>query len=217
MREALTIIFLADWQIASGLGDGHLADAVLARDHEGLPVIPGRALKGALREGAWQLAQCGPDLARAEIFFWGGRSTGEDSARPGRLYVSPGELEPSVRYALLACPTEKRDSFVRDLTCRRAQTALDENRQARAQSLRTLECGIPGTVFTAELEIRAPEVDDGWTRRYFTAVCAAVKSMGGGRSRGFGACCIRLDNCGRAALPLPVPEAVRAAGDGGRA
>lgn len=122
------------------------------------------------------------------IFFWSGRSTTSDSNRSGHLCVSPGELEPVVRAALLNCPSPKREGFVRDLTCRRMQTALNDDRQVKGQTLRTLECGIPGTLFTATLQVNAPDMDSAWTRAYFQAVCAAVKSMGGNRSRGFGAC-----------------------------
>ena len=59
MRSKLTVTFLSDWQISSGIGDGYLADSMLVRNDKGLPYIPGRALKGALREGAWILSKSG--------------------------------------------------------------------------------------------------------------------------------------------------------------
>ena len=41
MRSKLTVTFLSDWQISSGIGDGYLADSRLVRNDKGLPYIPG--------------------------------------------------------------------------------------------------------------------------------------------------------------------------------
>lgn len=52
MRKEFILTFLSDWHIASGLGNAAIADSVLHKDINGLPCISGRAVKGALREGA---------------------------------------------------------------------------------------------------------------------------------------------------------------------
>lgn len=214
MRKQLEILFLSEWQVGSGMGDGHLADTMLARDTDGLPFVPGRALRGALREGAWRLGRCREDLRRAEAFFWGTRSTADQSNRPGCLRVSAARLDESLRCWLTTQPLTERENFVRDMTCRRIQTALDEKRQVRINTLRTLECGIPGLRFTAEVEADPPAgLDDAWVAHYLAAVCAAVKSMGGNRARGLGQCRLRLEGTPADPIGLPPVQALFTGGD----
>lgn len=215
LEATLRIDFISTWHVGSGLGGGHLSDAILARDHDGLPVLPGRAVKGALREGAWRLALCRPDLTAAEIYFWGGRSLGTDSNQPGRLAVSAAELPSELRRELRFHPVLEREAFVRDMTCLQAQTALTQRRTVVAHSLRVLECGIPGMRFEAMLRVAAPDVDSGWLQAYFRAVCAATKSVGAHRARGLGACRIRLGgHDGAVSLPPPCPSEITATPQG---
>lgn len=214
-EAALRIDFASAWHVGSGLGDGQVADAILVRDHDGLPFLPGRAIKGALREGAWRLGQCRPDLRTAEDFLWGSRSVGVDSNWPGRLAVSPAELPPELRQELLSHTPPIREDFVRDMTCLQSQTALTPRRTVLKHSLRTLECGIPGIRFEAVMQVDAPGAYFDWLRLYFQAVCAAVKSMGAHRARGLGACLIRFDgHDGAVGLPPLYPSELSATAQG---
>lgn len=45
------------WHIGSGLSGGADVDALVLKDHNGFPTIPGKTLKGLLREGAEVLAE----------------------------------------------------------------------------------------------------------------------------------------------------------------
>ena len=207
MHKKLTITFLSEWQVATGIGDGHLADSMIARNAEGLPWLPGRAVKGALREGARRLGQCRKDLAKAETLFWGEGPT-EANRHSGILRVSPALLPENLAGLFKSMPVEQRGNMVRDMTCHRVQTALDTDRQVKHRSLRTLECGIPGLSFEAELQIDMPDwLTETWVQKYLVAVCAAVKSMGGNRSRGLGQCRVTLEggDCDRVDLPPVMP------------
>lgn len=193
IEKKLQITFLSDWQVGSGLGDGHLADTVVSRDHDGLPVISGRALKGALREGAWRLALCREDLGPVETYLWGGRSDTRESTRTGRLRVGMGHLPEDMRQALIRCNKVERETYVGDMMCRRSLTALEPDRTIKSGSLRTLECGIPGVTFESILTLAETSgLDEKWLTDYFRSVCAAVKSMGAHRARGLGNCRILL-------------------------
>ena len=215
MRSKYTITFLSDWQIASGLGDGYLADSQLCRDASGLFYLPGRAVKGALREGAHRLALARPDLALYESLFFGSRSKGEGFNKSGALTVSSAYLPKDLLMALKGVSPAERAQSLRDLTLLRSQTAL-ENGTAKNASLRTMECGIAGTSFEGTVEVSAyafeaggyPCPDEAWLAQYMNAVCAAAKSMGSGRSRGLGVCRITLERSGSqpASLPAPLPE-----------
>lgn len=199
MERIIRIEFLSEWNISSGVGDGHRADSLLVRDSNGIPVIPGRAVKGALREGAWRLSLARPDdLSAAENHFWGSRSTEDTrtdeekhdgySAAEGKISVSQARLAERIHDYYSSLDENQRESFLRDLVTYRAQTALDKNRQTKKGSLRNIEVGIKGLSFDAAISIDEDSLSVDWIDSYFIAVCAAVKSIGGGRSRGLGVC-----------------------------
>lgn len=200
METTLRISFFSDWHCGSGLGESHRADAILSRDADGIPVLPGRAVKGALREGAWRLCALGGDYVEAEARIFGSPACGDDRQRAGRLFVGPAELPRDIRGHLLSlsCPDRARE--VSYMITRRSRTALRDG-VARRESLRTLECGIPGLVFTSALSFDVPDEDGIWLLPYMAAVCAAVKSMGGDRARGLGRCLLQLGTAHGHALP----------------
>ncbi|MDR3038733.1 MAG: hypothetical protein LBV21_05555 [Candidatus Adiutrix sp.] len=220
MRFNLEITFLSDWLVGSGLSDGARADAGLARDARGLLYLPGRAIKGALRESAHRLGLARPDLAPAETRLFGVdcrpaspeglNKAGEAKSfnQPGALRVGEGRLPEAIEALLLAAKTTDRAAWVTDLTVTRAQTALTEARTARPHSLRTLECGLPGLTFQAELAVDNPAAfpgGDQWLQAYFRTLCALTKSLGGHRSRGLGRCRLTLDPAPAGTLVEPPP------------
>ena len=208
MRKHYTITFTSDWHVGSGLGDSHRADAVLARDAYGLPLLGGRAVKGALREGARRLRLCRDDLRVCESLFFGVNSAERVSNTPGRIRVSAASLPEHIRHLVLAASGQDRVDLLRDMTILRSQTALEKG-SAKAGTLRTLECGIALMSFHGHLDVdlHGLNISEDWASGYLHAVCAAVKSMGGNRSRGFGSCRIRLeDQPDMVDLPLSCPS-----------
>lgn len=211
IRRTVRVVFTGEFCLGSGLGDGHLADTFLARDHEGFPCVPGRSFKGALRESAWRMGLARADLRLVEEILWGTRSTATETNRSGLLRVGQGRLAEDLRRLLTKMDRNEREATVRDMTVHRVQTAL-ENGQVKEGSLRTLECGIPGLAFFADLEIahnRPAAMDGPWLDAYLACVCAGLKSMGGGRSRGLGRCRAALvgdTRTGGPALPPKLDE-----------
>lgn len=206
-KARLDILFVSDWHVGSGLGDGSIADAALTRDVDGLLYLPGSALKGALREGAWRLGLHSRELALLPDFFFGTDSEKRITNRPGRIAVSQGDLDPALRAWLLE--REDKKDFVADMTVIHWQTRLDSRKMVVPHSLRSVECGIPGLEFSASIAADAPADSHEWLREYLGAVCACVKSVGGDRSRGVGRCRLTLDGTRRDALPAPLPESLR--------
>lgn len=204
-ETAIRVTFLSDWQIGSGMGGGPVADSILIRDINGLPYIPGRALKGALREGAWRLGLCRKDLADLVPYLWGTASTTRASNVPGKITVASGHLPEDLTAWLLSLDPDSRARYVSDMTMLRVQTALEDERQIKASSLRTLECGIPGLFFQSHIAIDAPDLAQDWLAEYFGAVCAAVKSIGADRARGLGACLVEPAMRPAKTVTLPAP------------
>ena len=203
MQTKLLLAFFSDWHVSSGLGDSYRADAVLVRDADGFPYVPGRALKGALREGARRLGLCRQDLRNAEAYFWGTRQDSVESNEPGRIRVSAAELPGDLKHQINGL--SGRERLINDLTVVRSQTALTAAGVAKASSLRSIECGMAGLELAAELSVSpGASVPEEWVTAYFTCVCAAVKSIGGNRSRGFGRCVLSM--AGQNGTPDLPPE-----------
>lgn len=191
MQCDILITFHSDWHIAASAGGGILADAVLVKDGQKIPYIPGRALKGALREGARLLGKCRGDLAKCENYYFGSGSSDHEVKNAGRIEISRGELPEDIYSLLTECDMTTREDYVRDMTTIRMQTAIEKNGVVKPQSLRSMECGIPGITFKATITSYS-QAGDAWDRQYLASVCAAVKSIGAGKSRGLGQCSIRL-------------------------
>lgn len=202
-KNVLEIRFLSDWHVGSGLGDGAIADAVLTRDAYGIPVIPGTAIKGALREGAWRLALALPEYAALPDCLFGTASSKRVSNQPGLLAFERGQLDGDLRKWLRSRGDLKE--FIQDMTLVRQQTRLDANKIVESGSLRSTEFGIPGLVFTSSVAANLPESVWPWLENYLAAICACVKSIGGYRSRGIGRCRIELAGAKAATMPGPLP------------
>lgn len=201
MRETLEIMFQSSWHISASMSGGVVADSILVRDEKGIPFIPGRALKGALREGAEVLGQCREDLKDCISFYFGSRSDTSSVNQPGCITISNGEIPSDVYSYLLSKNDVDRDLFVSDMAEVRIQTALEDG-QVKTGSLRSIECGIPGIFFKAQLECEN-SLCKSWDVEYFKAVCAAVKFIGAGRTKGLGRCVIKL---GEHESNISVPE-----------
>lgn len=203
-KTTLSISFISAWHVGSGLGDGAIADAVLTRDANGLPWLPGTAIKGALREASWRLALCDrAALSWLSDFFFGRPGNDEGQDRPGRLRLGAGSLDGSLAAWLSSQDEAARKDFVSDMTITRQQTRLNDDKTVAAHSLRSIECGIPGISFTASLEALLEPDWEEWFGKYLSALCANVKSIGGYRARGLGRC--RMSHSLAAAGPVSVP------------
>lgn len=209
-NKKIVLTFTSDWHVGSGLGAGASADSVLTRDANGLPCIPGRAIKGALREGAWRLALVGgrPDLGSMVDILFGSSELASFSNLPGRARVGMGKLAPDLAKWLLTLETGEREAFVSDLAVICQQTALDENKRVIPHSLRSVERGIPGVWFLSSLTIDAPEIPAPWLENYLACLLASVKSVGADRARGLGNCKLEFEGRRRekVALPEQCPE-----------
>ena len=182
----LRIEFISDWHIGSGLGNGAVADAILNRDIHGIPCIPGSAVKGALREGAWRLGLCSEELNKLPELIFGSESDTGVSNRPGLITVGQAKLDNDLVDWLLNQGEFKE--FIEDMTVIRQQTKLDSQKMVVPGSLRSIECGIAGLVFSTYVTVDIPGDTYDLFRHYFGAVCACVKSIGADRARGLGRC-----------------------------
>lgn len=206
MQRKIVIKFLSEWQISSGIGDGYLADNKISRDSDGFPCIPGRAVKGALREGANLLAGCEgrDDLKKVNELVFGTASDEDKVNQSGIIRVGEAHLDEGLASILNSIDDEAKQEALKDMISYRSETKLKEDKQVAIGSLRRLECGIPELELEADIEIEnSQHLSEKWLDSYLAAVCAAVKSIGGDRARGLGKCKISVKGLDQNKIELP--------------
>lgn len=207
----MTLEFRNYWHAGSGKGEGHHVDALCERGHDGLPVLPGRQLKGLLRNAvhraeAWGwLADipcpAGPLGTHEELLF-GSRSQSEsrDATQPGLLQIGSGHLPESERqYLADPAQVELRNQLFEELF----STAINEQGTAQRYSLRGLEVCIPLTLHVSlQLNVTAQQdelrsqqqnyLQAGHGLRVLETALPLLDNLGAHRTRGLGEAIVTL-------------------------
>ena len=160
------IRFYTYWHCGSGLSGGSSTDALVARDDDGLPFVPGRTFKGHLREAAELL---GEDAFVLDCF-------GAADDRQGLCHFGDAHLPFVVE--------KERKHYLID---RLSMTAIDkESGTALDDSLRSIEAAVP-----VELEGEIAGLPEKY-RPAMERAMRMVKRIGLRRHRGLGRCDIEV-------------------------
>ncbi len=179
MRKAkLTFRLLGYWHMGSGLGEGPNLDAVVIKTPGKLPFIPGRTVKGLLREGTLVAEEAGAlPPGTTDRLFGGGDRGDRFGTIPGELSFSSAGLGAGMEVWAEAEKNEKqRQLLYRSL----ASTALSSRGLAADNTLRRIEVAIPLTLLA---EATGPK--DDWISTLQTAA-RLVRQLGSHRHRGLG-------------------------------
>lgn len=178
-KYRLRITLLSDLCTSSGGIYNDAVDTEVTCDSHGLPYIPGKRLKGCLRECALEINDWGGTIRTEKIFGLPGNSRGALSIRnayPENYQEWNFQLE-KAHGNLLSHPQNVLNSF----TYLRTQTEISQKTGvAKRNSLRTMRVVKRGTVFCADIEL---------PRQYeqeLILCCRAFRHMGIARTRGFG-------------------------------
>ncbi|MBI2422768.1 MAG: hypothetical protein HYV27_08055 [Candidatus Hydrogenedentes bacterium] len=184
LEATVAIRTLSEWLITGERDRSTGVDAAQLRDEDGLPCVPGRTLKGLLRE---QAAETVCALSSAPL-PWGETDPplvqelfGTEAA-PGALNIDAGKLPLEFLDEWLLLSEEEKRSALRDLVSMTARTAIDSvTCGAKDHSLRIMEVGIPGLVLLAP--VAAPDEN---ALDLLCAACAGLRELGSDRNRGLG-------------------------------
>ena len=211
----LQISLKSDTLIGSGEGFGSIIDTDVVFDSLGLPFIPGRRLKGCLRESANQVCHMlsmsnivpNPSKTsrdgRPEEYSPVVNLFGKPGARtPARLRFFNYKLEdPEKNQSCLQELTQKfpgivtRDSILQFFTCIRQQTAIDDTTgTAKPHALRTIrvvkkDFTFSGTILLDGGEAHPLESEGKWSlteENLLALACLNLRRIGSKRNRGFG-------------------------------
>lgn len=177
------------WHVGSGMGRGGWCHAAVMRSPDGLPWIPGRTVRGLVRE-AMTLAAEFPqaseiDPALVEHLFGSpvanATATSRFDTQAGLIHFGSAELPATWRAWARSDPTAK--AKLESLFSTFSATALDEKHQAKDHSLRTIEVTLP-MVLTAP--VRMTREDETTWGDVLTKVVPLIRGLGTHRSRGLG-------------------------------
>lgn len=178
------------WHPGTGRGSGYHLDAVTHAGADGLPRLPGRTLKGLLRDAlqraehwAWQEVPPGSTDA-----LFGPRGIDRAETYPGLLRISDAVLPAEVTAYL---SSEQGRAYIPGLYAEHFSTAIDaESGVAQSRSLRGMRVLAPLLLQAEVSEIPGVDPVPDWRQR-LQAVFPLVSAVGAYRSRGFGRANIR--------------------------
>jgi len=173
------------WHAGSGTGRGPALDGEVGKTPAGLPFLPGRTLRGLLREGVQSAEDCGDvEKGTTERLFgtWADRAAAE--RRDGLLRVGDARLPD----ALEAWVAQEGPDLAATLFRELAATAMEDG-VAKAESLRVREVAIP-VVMHADVHAVGGTSD-------FAADLARglpyIRGLGTSRRRGLGRVAITVE------------------------
>lgn len=202
------IEFHTDWHCGSGLAAGAGVDALPVKDKDGLPFVPGKTIKGLVREAVEEILFISGQMddAKRELFKQTfGNSKDRNIIKEGQQPKDENEKADSYK------ETHKGETFFTNATLKGdevnaivennavrfmyrtvANTAIDETGIAVENSLRKTEVAVPCKCYGEILDVPVT---------FEKEICDAlkyIKRLGYGRNRGLGRCTItRIEEGGK--------------------
>lgn len=178
--------FLSPWHMGSGFGEGAHFDAVPVKSPAGLPYIPGRSVKGLLRE-AVQLAEDFSHVAEGtteKLFGSRDKEKSRYESVSGTLCFSNASLGEAMEKWAGENPLVAAQLFMA-----LAATKIDADGLAQDQSLRKIEVALPVTL-TATVEAATTSRD--WVAALNVAL-PLLRQAGSHRHRGLGRVAVSIE------------------------
>ena len=193
------ITFLSDWHAGSGLGAGADADAVVIKDKHNFPYLPGKTIKGLLKDALHDIRDVQPNVFDEQLVdkLFGyeikekqkENSDEKEDAKvkstvQGHLFFSNAELDKN-----------EKDQITKEMTPflyrNFASTTIDENGVAKEGSLRTMQVCVP-----LELHGEIVHTEDFKPEERATLEKAMqwTRALGSNRNRGLGKCKIQIED-----------------------
>ncbi|MBQ7691824.1 MAG: CRISPR-associated protein [Muribaculaceae bacterium] len=187
MNIKYTITFHNEWHCGSGLAAGADVDALVVKDHDGLPFVPGKTIKGLVREALQDIYACEGKAPEPLTHLLGIENDNPDDQGADDKWQTGGMKQGCAFFTNATLPTTETDAIkqhsVAHLLYRSiSSTAIDTDGVADDHSLRKTQVTVPCTLEGEILNVpEALAADTCRALRY-------IKRMGQNRSRGYGRC-----------------------------
>jgi len=181
-RIEYSITFYSAWHCGSGLSAGADVDALVIKDKDDLPFIPGKTMKGLIREAVEDYVEFCKDCkdcddAAIERLF--GKGADDENHVMGTAFFTNAQLPDEERNAIVS---ENLQSLLYNKV---TTTAINKDGIAKDHSLRSVE-----TVVPCCLHGEIHDVDDKIASTVVESL-GLIKRMGVKRNRGLGRCDIK--------------------------
>lgn len=165
------------WHAGSGLSGGVLVDSEVIKTENGLPYIPGKTIKGLVRDAATILKSTGTGIIADDFIT---KVFGEKISS-SFCHFSNAYLSDNIQTHLEKNEKEnKKDLLYQSIS----STAIDENGQAKNSSLRAIQVTIPLVLYGEIYDFS----DDKEMKESLNYCFQYIKRMGQKRHRGLGRC-----------------------------
>jgi CRISPR/Cas system CSM-associated protein Csm3 (group 7 of RAMP superfamily) len=182
MKINYKIEILSEWHIGSGLDAGVEADLVVLKDEDGLPYIPGKTIKGLLKDASYEIMAVKQINKDDFNFIFGWEEKDENNkvikTHSGKSFFSNAELSEAEKKEISS------NNLSEFLYKNIASTKIDKNGIAQSKSLRTIEVCMPVTLWG---EITIDEEKQEY-KELFEKAFKWTRSIGVNRNRGLGRC-----------------------------
>lgn len=181
------IEFYTDWHCGSGLSAGADLDALVIKNKDQLPFVPGKTIKGLLREAIEEIHRLSDNKERSNIekalgFFEKDKKNNEVRSVRSDCFFEDAALPTNLASAI------KQNETSRFLYRTIASTQIDENGTAKDNSLRKMQVTIP-----VKLQGRILNVPNEFEQDIKQGL-QYIKRLGVNRNRGLGRCCFSIQN-----------------------
>ncbi|KOR31459.1 hypothetical protein TI04_00710 [Achromatium sp. WMS2] len=191
----LKIEITSYWHSGTGRGRGSQVDAITHRNIHQLPSLPGRTIKGLLRDAVYRWEQFGgyanQQMTNAPTITEGLFGPFGGATWPGLLRLSDAQLPLAEREALIG-----QQPLIAGLYRNYFSTAIDhKSGVAQESSLRGMELVIPLTLY-AQIELipnaKYLDLQPHWYKLLSRAL-PLVQAVGSHRTRGLGRATLTLE------------------------
>lgn len=184
MNIKYKIEFHTDWHCGSGLAAGADVDALVVKDKNGMPFVPGKTIKGLVREAVEEIRNLRGKNTDDLVDTFGFFDKDPLTAKKGSMFFTNAELAKTEYDAIVSNDASR--FMYRDI----ASTAIDDNGIAKEHSLRKMQVVVPCSVY-GEIII----VPDGMADEIVQSF-GFIKRLGQNRNRGLGRCTITVEEKG---------------------
>lgn len=172
-----SITFYSQWHCGSGTSAGANLDALVIKDKNGMPFIPGKTLKGLIREAAENVAQFEHNVNIIEDALLA--AFGTEGSVTGCMHFSNAVLAKK-EYDAIVYNNAQHFLYNKVTT-----TSIDDEGIAVDHSLRSMETVVPCTMYA---QITGVPED---IRETVVKAMRLIKRLGQKRNRGLGRCDIK--------------------------
>lgn len=176
------ITFLSDWHIGSGLGAGAETDAEILKNSDGLPYIPGKTIKGLLKDACNDIADINEGKISKETIeqIFGNYADKSAMSEPSSAFFGNANIHEIESKEIIK--NDLQNFLFKNIS----STAIDEKTGiASAKSLRSMEVCMPisleGSIEIDEKHKEVIKLASKW-----------VRHIGVNRNRGLGRCTISI-------------------------